>query len=574
MSKIKYGEIDYIKEDDSWIINSILPQAAIKLKKIFPKIYEYAVPPIIIKNSTETAVDIEWFMHRYPFKMSKNTSLELSSQSTKYKSMVEKSERITMPNYSPKKINGLKDGHKLDQHQLVAVDFLELTQRYLLVDPIGSGKTYTAIGAALKKGSLPAAFILQKHLIHQFKNKIEEITDLTVHIIKTKKAYSLPKADIYLFKYSILAGWVDIATTGFFKYVLFDEIQELRHGTSTGKGAAAKVFTDHAQKVLATTGTPIYGYGIEFFNVLDIVKKGCLGSHSEFLREWCVGDNKKIKDTKAFGAFLRESRLMLHRSKAEAGIDNLPSKVIPETIDYDQDLVKSTEDLAKQLAIKTLSGSFTESGQSARQLDIALRLATGVSKAKNVAYFVKMLVESGEKVVLSAWHRDVYEIFLKELKEHNPVMYTGTESDKQKRDSLDKFINGDSKVFILSHISGAGLDGLQHVCSTVVLGELAWSERIHEQIIGRLLRRGQKKEVFAFILMSEFGSDPVIKDILDIKYEQQHGVLNPEINGDNDNIEDDIDLIPLNKEKELSRLKQMASKYLENIEERELNNEN
>lgn len=566
MAQMTYGEIEYNIKNDSWIIKSILPQAAIKLKKIFSKVYEYAVPPIEIKNSTETAVDMEWFLKRYPFKMAKNTESELTSQADEYRKMVEKSERIIMPNYKPKKLSGLKEGHQLDSHQLVAIDFLELTQRYLLVDPIGSGKTYTAVGAALKKGSLPAAFVLQKHLTKQFKNKIEEITNLTVHMIKTKKPYSLPKADIYIFKYSILSGWVDIATTGFFKYVLFDEVQELRHGTSTAKGAAAKVFTDHAQKVMATTGTPIYGYGIEFFNVLDIIKKGSLGTHSEFLREWCTHDNKKIKDTKAFGAFLRESRLMLHRTKEEAGVGNLPSKIIPETVDYDAELVKSTEDLAKQLAIKTLTGSFTESGQSARQLDVALRLATGVSKAKNVAYFVRMLVESGEKVLLSAWHRDVYEIVLKELKDLKPVMFTGTESDKQKSQSVDDFVNGDAQVFILSHISGSGLDGLQHASSTVVIGELAWSERIHEQIIGRLLRRGQKKEVFAFILMSEFGSDPVIKDILDIKYEQQHGVLNPEIDGDNESIEDDIDLIPMNKEKELSRLKQMASKYLENIE--------
>lgn len=563
--KTTYGEIHFDEKNDHWVITKILPQAAIKLKRMFPKISEYATPPIYIKNSTEVAVDLEWFFFRYPFKQSKVTQELVTTNANKYRELVEKSEKIVNPKYKPKKIIGLKDGHCLDPHQVVSVDYLDLVKRYLLVDPIGSGKTYSAIGGALRKNSLPAAFIVQKHLTNQFKNKIEEITNLKAHIIKTKKPYSLPKADIYIFRYSILSGWCDIAATGYFKYVVFDEVQELRHGTDTAKGGAAKVFSLNAEKVLATTGTPIYGYGIEFYNVLNIIKDGSLGSYNEFLREWTGNDHKKIKDTKAFGSYLRESRLMLRRSKKEVGVDDIPYKIIPETIDYDADVVKDVEALAKQLAISTLTGDFTTSGQSARQLDIKLRHATGVSKAKNIALFVRMLVESGEKVLLSAWHRDVYDIVLKELKDLKPVMYTGTESDKQKRDGLDSFVNGDSQVFILSHISGAGLDGLQKACSTVVIGELAWSEQIHEQIIGRVARRGQEKEVYAFILTSDFGSDPVIKDILDIKFEQQHSVLNQNKEFVEDEFED-LDIIELDKENSKSRLKEMAKKYLENID--------
>lgn len=553
-----YGKIEYNEIDNKWLISQILPQASIKLKNLIPKINKTATAPFYIKNSKEIAVDLEWFFVRYPFEMDEKTKKNLDFMCKEYKNLVEKSEEIIHPEYKPKKILGLKKGCKFEKHQLSAADFSKINHRFLLVDPVGSGKTYASLAIVMSELSFPSAFVVQSHLTQQFKKNIENFSNLKVHIIQTKKMYSLPKADIYIFKYGILNGWTHLANEGFFNSVVFDEIQELRHGTDTAKGEAAKYFTKNTHKCIGVTATPIYGYGIEFFNIYDILNEGVLGTKEEFIREWCSGNDKKIKDTLAFGEFLRESRLMLKRDKKETKIDNIAYKIIPETIEYDQREVESVNELASKLALKVLTGTFTEQGQAAREFDIRLRLATGVSKAKYVANFVRMIVESGEKVLLSGWHREFYEKILMELKDLKPVMYTGTESEKQKAESVEKFKN-DHHVFILSHVSGSGLDGLQHVCSTAVIGELAWSSEIHKQIIGRLLRRGQLKEVFAFILMSDFGSDPIIRDIIDIKFEQQNGVLNPE---------DYNKPKVINKEENLSRLKMMAKKFLENKSEK------
>tara|TARA_B100000700_G_scaffold331722_1_gene467524 strand:- start:7976 stop:9724 length:1749 start_codon:yes stop_codon:yes gene_type:complete len=549
MKKRTYGKVKYIKEKDSWLFEELEPHVSIRLKAIFPKVRLSNFPPFEIPNTPDTANDLEWFFIRYPVKMSSQTKERLETKSKEYTDIQIQTEKILLPSYKPKKIKGLKEGQSFRNHQLVAADLLEKVKRYLLVDALGSGKTYSAIACALKKGSLPAAFVVQAHLPQQFAEKIKEMTNLKVHIIKRKQPYNLPKADIYIFKYTILSGWVDIFAQKFFKLAVFDEIQELRHGTDSNKGIAAKALTDNVDKVLGTTATPIYGYGYEFFNVLDTIKAGCLGSRENFLREWCVDDNKKIRDTKAFGTYLRENSLMLKRSREDIyGVKEAP-QIIPEKVDYDENTVKSAEDLAKQLAIKTLTGSFNESGQAARQLDIQLRKVTGVSKAKNVAHFIKMLVDSGEQVLLTGWHRDVYEIWQKELNYYGVSMYTGSETASQKQKNKEDFINGRNKIMIISHKSGAGLDGLQHVCSTVVIGELAWSEEIHKQIIGRVDRDGQTKQVYAFMLMSDYGSDPVIRDILGIKYQQQEGILNPEKEYEEVEIDE-------------KRLKQLAQNYL------------
>jgi SNF2 family DNA or RNA helicase len=139
-----------------------------------------------------------------------------------------------------------------------------------------------------------------------------------------------------------------------------------------------------------------------------------------------------------------------------------------------------------------------------------------------------MLVEQGEKVVLYAWHREVYGVLLERLKDLNPVLYTGSENTPAKKEaSRNAFVSGESKVIIISLRSGAGLDGLQFACRTVVFGELDWSPGVMEQNIGRVDRDGQPDPVFAYFLVADSGSDPVISGVLGLKREQVELVVDP-----------------------------------------------
>jgi len=79
-----------------------------------------------------------------------------------------------------------------------------------------------------------------------------------------------------------------------------------------------------------------------------------------------------------------------------------------------------------ELAKVILSSTQEFQGQKLRateEFNIMMRQATGIAKAPYVAEFVRMLVESGESVMLYGWHRDVYNIWLERLAEFNPVMY-------------------------------------------------------------------------------------------------------------------------------------------------------
>jgi SNF2 family DNA or RNA helicase len=134
-------------------------------------------------------------------------------------------------------------------------------------------------------------------------------------------------------------------------------------------------------------------------------------------------------------------------------------------------------------------------------------------------------------------------------------MYTGTESIPQKEASKARFLGGDhleklraskgltpsvveyrgqdpehreAQILIISLRSGSGLDGLQHVCHTVVHGELDWSPAPHDQGDGRLDRPGQENPVLSYRPFCDYGTDPLMLERLAEKRQQGEGITTPD----------------------------------------------
>ncbi len=516
-----YGSIRFC--DSKWEIEKIEPHVAIKLKAMFPRVQKVNIGSIYLDSIPEICNDLSWFMQRYPFEMSKEDISRLKRGKKQFLNRQQNLETIFKPDYAP---SAFQIDGELRKYQAQAVDVFLSSQNLLVGDVVGLGKTLIGIGAFTRKETLPALVVVQTHLPTQWKNQIEKFLHAKVHVIKGTKPYPLPHADVYIMKYSCLAGWNDVYSELKFKCVVFDEIQELRIEGSNKYIAACKL-TNYAKFTLGLSATPIFNYGDEIYNILNLLKRDCLGSKSDFIREWTSHDKRSIKDPKAFGSYLRENYLFLRRTREDVGMELPKVNTIIQTVGYDEMAVKSIEEIARKLAIKVTTGSFIERGQAARELDIMVRQATGVSKAKFVSEYVKILLENNESVLLAGWHRDVYEIWLKELATYKPVMFTGSESGPAKEKAKNDFVNGSSNLMIISLRSGVGLDGLQKRCSIVVFGELDWSPAIHEQVEGRLNRDGQSNQVTSIYLVSDSGSDPVMVELLGLKSSEARSIVDP-----------------------------------------------
>ena len=536
-----YGHAAFDADKRRWELTKVEPHVVGRLKRVFSRIDITQSDAFRFHDEPAQCSELAWFMMRYPMVMTRADRAYLTKRDREFEALKDACEQILLPDWKPGPLSGLKEGVEIRRYQSKAMSLLGIKKGLLLGDDVGLGKTHPAMAfLATHPGALPAAVVVEPNLVRQWKRRIEETTNLRVHIIDGTKPYSLPTdCDVFLFRYSNVLGWGTIFRTGVFKAAIFDEIQSLRRGRESSKGTACWDLSCNVDYRMGLSATPVFGYGIEIHNILSFLFPfdQPLGTREEFVREWCSSGEQKVRDPDALGAFLRENHLMLRRTKADEEVRAELAYALagdrvnrlPVEVPYDEGEEKRVEALARTLALKTVSGSFVERGKAARDLDMLLRQSTGVAKAKGVADLVSMLLESGrERVLLAGWHRDVIDIWKRELAEYKPVLYTGSEGAKQKNSSEDAFVSGKSRVMIISLGSGAGLDSLQACCNTLVVGELPWSSAVTHQLEGRLDRDGQDADhIESYIAHCDSGSDPAILELMGLKASQARGINDP-----------------------------------------------
>lgn len=536
-----------LSQDGRWWAVEAQPHVLLRLKRVFGRANKRDHGIVRLEATPENSRDLEWFAARYPLEVRSTlpdgslrageAPLALLARSHDRRRSAAKA--VLSGAYTPPGAGMAKPPRP---YQAQAAALCRTTGGLLVADELGLGKTVTALTLLSYADTLPALVVVPAHLPGQWRDKIAEfLPQLLVHAVRTIQVYDLVEAcggrhpDVLVCSYSKLYGWAE-HLHGRVRTLVLDEVQELRHGTGSAKGSAAAHVARGCAYRMGLSATPIYNYGGEYWNVLDVIQPGALGGLDEFVREWCssvggLGGNQKwaLADPQAFGTYVRDSGLMVRRTRRDVGRELPDLTQVVETVTSERRALARVETDAVRLAEVILNGSRgIDVMQASSELSNSLRQATGIDKAPAVAAFVDMLLEqSGEPVLLFGWHREVYTIWLEALKRWQPMLYTGTESPAAKRRAVEAFTAGESRLLIMSLRSGSGVDGLQQVCARVVLGELDWSPGVLEQCVGRVHRDGQDEPVLAYYLVSDEGADPVMVDVLGLKRAQLRGVNDP-----------------------------------------------
>lgn len=533
--------VGYVGVNDRpvWGITA-LPHVMMRLKRIFPRVASTAAGRIYLTDTIETARDIAWICERFPLDADPATAALLAERAGAHRDREQAIDAILAGRCAPL-LTLDRAGMTPRPYQRQFLDLILTVGRMLLADDIGLGKTISSGFLLGAPDALPALIVVPIHLPRHWHKKLTELWPmLRIHIATKGSAYDLRQVrglgghhpDVLILGYSKLWGWAD-ALAGQVKSVIFDEVHELRHGQDTFKGQAAARIAHPATYAVGLSATPVYNYGSEIHNIMDILAPGTLGSREEFLREWGSGGRhgkELVENPRGLGTYLRDSGLMLRRTRKDTHQEMPEPIVIQETVAADAEALDAVAgDVTAMAALVLDTGAdrkqrFLQAGT----LDWKLRQATGLAKAPYVAEFVRLLLQSTPRVVLWGWHRAVYDVWLDRLADLNPVLYTGSESPKQKNAAEDAFKNGRSRVLIMSLRSGSGLDGLQEVCSVGVFGELDWSPEQHRQCVGRLDRDGQTETPAIYYLTADDGSDPVISEVLQIKRQQAEPIRDPD----------------------------------------------
>lgn len=553
--KIRIVRHEWSERDD--LVVTCAPHVAIKLRRVFQGARRTVEAGSYTVSATPAhAYELEWFRKLYPLEIEPASLRKYRKLVREEKNKLEHLDKIGADDYVPRDFELALPPR---DYQRFAADMALTTGQLLLADDIGVGKTVSAICMLAASGALPALVVTMTHLPIQWEREIGRFAPhLVVHRLRHGQPYVFgdkgemvmgddgkrriqkfpAKPDVIIANYRKLDGWAD-TLAGKARAVIFDEAQELRH-EGTNQYRAAVVVAGGADLRVGLTATPVYNYGPEILSILNVIAPGALGTRQEFFDEWCGGggdltgrDARKIcvSNPAALGSYLRETGLMLRRTRRDVGRELPPLTVVHDTVETDSSRIHEAEISIAELAQRVLdrAGTSFERMQWSKDIDYRLRHATGIAKAPAVADRVRLLVECGERVLLYAWHHDVYNLIESALGRYmiKTARYTGAETLKEKLASVERFKSGDAHVLMMSLRAGAGLDGLQHVCRTVVTAELDWSPKVHEQNVGRVNRDGQPDPVMHYMLVADEGSDPVIADVLGIKEAQARGINDP-----------------------------------------------
>lgn len=532
-----YGTLKYLEASNQWVIEGepIVCQMA---KRLFPGCEGKGRNMAKFQSNKRNLGDLNWLMLRYPLRIMDTQKWDSELRATR--KHVLKREEI---NINPLKISPSDVYFKgeLKEFQKEGLGFLLQNRRCLLADEMGLGKTIQGLAFIGQLKAYPAIIVVPPHLITNWRREIknflrvetpvgsninlfEKELEPRVHVIKGLSPYELPDAEIYIIHYLLLRGWKRYLPQQGFQAVIFDEIQELRHA-NTEKYSAASLLAENCENVIGLSGTPVYNKGGEIWNVMNILEYQCLRDWDSFTREWCYGYGSDIvTDPGVLGDYLKREGLLLRRTKDQVLKELPPKRRLVQYVDSNEKMYNSLiiDALEKAKQLDKTEDTF-ERGRLTREIVNETRQATGIAKASFVCEFVKMLLEADEKVLLFAYHHQVFDIYEEVLEEYNPVFITGRESQGQKDEALNKFMTGETNICCISLRAAAGLNLQKATC--VVFGELDWSPAIHSQAEDRAHRMGQQDSVLCYYLVTSGGSDESIQEALGLKVSQFVGLM-------------------------------------------------
>lgn len=517
-----YGTLSYNRRSKCWTIKGE-PCVTEMAARLFPGSERRRGEARFTANRRIIG-DVNWLMMRYPLEIAprdRELWKNALAQAREHVLLRMNAEKLPRRSTPPE---GTFEG-ELRKFQKEGLSFLLANPRTLLADEMGLGKTVQALACLAAAKEFPALIVVPPHLLRNWQTEITRFLRLEgkparVCVLTGLKPYQPPEADVYIIHYLLLRGWKQALPQMGFKAVVFDEIQELRHG-GTEKYSAASLLAEECERVIGLSGTPIYNKGSEIWNVVNILDYHCLGDWESFTRAWCDGyGNHLVRNPALLGEHLRREGLILRRTKEEVLAELPPKRRLVQEIDSDDKVYRELmRPVMDQLgSLLALHPDARERALLEEQVGRGERQATGVAKAPFVAAFVRALEDSGEKVLLFAHHHAVMDIYRRELAAYRPVFITGRESTTQKEEAVARFMEGKTNLCVISLRAASGLN-LQRA-SCVVFGELDWSPAVHSQAEDRAHRMGQKDSILCYYLVAPQGSDRDMQDALGLKVSQ------------------------------------------------------
>jgi len=266
------------------------------------------------------------------------------------------------------------------------------------------------------------------------------------------------------------------------------------------------------RKKMLLTGTPMNNpedaYGLLKFVAPDIYR-----NKAQFLRIHCGAVDYFGRPTswEKLDLLAENMKVNAKRVLLEDIYDEMPEVTYtPVVYDLDPKHLKLYRKLAEEELLKLPDGGKIDATTASKLLHALGQIVLNyghfsgdpslVSKSVDVAE--ELLAELGDgKLLIFAHYRMSVALLLEKLSAYGAVGVNSEVTAMQKEKNIAKFIEDPACRVLVAQVksAGFGLDGLQHVASTVLYIEPCTSPRDFHQSVARLVRQGQRRPVSVYM---------------------------------------------------------------------------
>lgn len=402
------------------------------------------------------------------------------------------------------------------------------SDRYMIADEQGLGKTIQALGRIALKQQFPAIVVAPSAVKVKWARAAKQaMPERNVQILEGKKG-GVITGDIVIVNYDILSAWKDSIIDADPMALVLDESHYIKNRKAKRTEAAktiAKAIPAEGSVILLS-GTPVLNRPIELVEQLDVMGRlddfgGFTGFVSKYVG-WEVVEYgpKRGTNIPAPNGAMNLTELN-ERLRSTCYVRRLKRDVLTELPEKRREVVpmalngKEYARALKEARQRLKSGE--SSGYADHLAEIAhLRKAAAKGKMDAVKEWVTDFLETGEKLVLFAHHREVQQ----ELADHFGALRIAGGSDQSKADrqaAMDEFqSNPDAKLIVCSMT--AAREGIDlFAASNLAFVELGWNPGVHDQAEDRIHRIGQDRGTMMSYLLAEDTIDEKMSALIEQK---------------------------------------------------------
>ncbi len=439
------------------------------------------------------------------------------------------------------------------QHQIEGFNYGMNSQKWLLADDQGLGKTFQTLNIALAKRNQSwfkhcLIVVGVNNLKLNWYHEIEKHTNEIPYILGQRVLKRGPNKGKLAFKDSKekledLNSDIDnffliinvealrnteiserlkyMCKTGEIGMVIADEIHKCKDPNSQqGKGFQKLL----SKERIAVSGTPLMNSIEDLYIILKWLDYET-HTFTQFKNHYCVyggfGDHSIIAYKNKKEIIQKLNQCMLRRKKEE--VTDLPEKnLIPIYLDMSKEEWKLYDEV--RTALREQIDKIKLSPNPLAQL-IRLRQVTGLSsllsskatQTSKLDMMIKIIddcVKNEEKVVIFSEFSQIIEEAFKRCKKYNPVKITGDVKLTERDLAVQKFQETENCKVILGTRQAMGTGITLTAGNNVIFLDEPWNEANKNQAMDRCHRIGTTKIVNVYTLMCQDTIDEVVNEIV------------------------------------------------------------